>query len=114
MMKRIKNVPSFVLISIVCVVINLAVIVGIILLDKNIPPEIPLYYGMPQGADQLTLKSSLPLPSIIAIFLGIINIILAVILKDVFLKRVVSGITVATTSLAVITIIKIVSTVGSF
>lgn len=95
--------------------INIVLISGILLIrNKILPPEVPLFYGLPQGQEQLASSNFLIFPSIISIVITIINISLALVVRDNFLKKalIVAGIFSVLFPLA--TTLKIIFLVGSF
>jgi hypothetical protein len=78
------------------------------------PPIIPLFYGLPVSDAQLIKEEFLGLPSLVAILFSFINLLIIRFTKDKFLERIFSGLIVATTIFACITVIKIIFLVGSF
>lgn len=88
-------------------------VLSIILLQKYLPPELPLFYGLPEGEGQLTTNLGLVIPGGVTLATIVTNLILAKIVKDEFLKQVliVSGFAVAVFCLA--TTLKILFLVGS-
>lgn len=96
------------------ILVNIFVIIFVFLVSKNLPPEVPIYYGRAVGEGQLAEKSFLILPPGISIALAIINTSLMKILKDDFLQKVLLGTLYAASLLSTITVVKIVFLVGSF
>lgn len=95
--------------------VNLLIISVVLLFRKSIlPPEVPLFYGLPEGQEQLASSSALIFPSIISIFITLLNSTIASFVRDGFLKKslIVSGIFSVLFPLA--TILKIIFLVGSF
>jgi len=84
----------------------------IFLLQKNLPPEIPLFYGKPRGVEQLALKTFLVAPLVIALAVTAINIFLSKITKDSFLQKLLSGIIVIVSIMAIFSVYKTFSLVG--
>lgn len=97
---------------IVCVAINLLVILWVGLSQNSLPPEVPLFYGMPMGEEQLASSSLLVLPAVIALILIAINFLLLKVSRDQFLQNVLVSTMVVITALSSITITKIVLLVG--
>ena len=101
-------------ISLLCLIVNLIAIAAVVIMKKNLPLQIPLFYGLPVSSDQLAGNLELIIPSIIAIFLIIINYELNTILKDKFLEKIFLGLIITLTALSTITVIEIFSLVGAF
>jgi hypothetical protein len=91
-----------------------ACVVAILALQRNIPPEVPLFYGLPDGADQLGKRFQLVIPSSMALGIILVNVILAYFLKNEYLKQtlVVAGVVAALFS--TITTLRIILLIGSF
>ena len=92
------------------------IIVAIVLAlvyTKHIQPETPLFYGAPEGEEQLAVDWMLAIPAIVASILTGINAMLAYFLKDDFLKKslVIGAFTV--TILSTITTLKIIGLISS-
>jgi hypothetical protein len=114
--KKLENylsLPFFKPLSII-LLINLLLILLILLIRNNLPPQVPLYYGRPFGAEQLADKYSLIIPPLFSMFVIFINIALIQLLKDNFLRYVLFTMTIVTTCLSAITVLKIIFIVGSF
>lgn len=95
--------------------VNVLIIIAVLVLRKDVlPPEVPLFYGLPEGQEQLTNSFALIFPSIVSIFITVLNSIIASFIHDGFLKKslIVSGIFSVFFPLA--TILKIIFLVGSF
>lgn len=93
--------------------LNILVIVFVLIFLRKLPPQIPLFYGMAEGEEQLTRAWSLIVPSLVALFILIINSLLSVKTNDDFLKKVLVVAGLAATFFATITTIKIFFLVGS-
>lgn len=89
------------------------IIVGLI--SKFIlPPEIPLFYGLPQSSKQLSTSIFLFIPSLISIFFTIINAYISTFIDNNYLKKVFAFSSVLVSVLSAITTLKIVFLVGGF
>lgn len=93
---------------------NFLTILLLFIFRENIPPEIPLFYGYPEGENQLAQKSSLALPSLISIMVIITNSSIAFFTKDEFIKKTLVIASFAVTFLSLVTTIKIAFLVGSY
>lgn len=78
-----------------------------------LPPQIPLLYGLPQTNDQLVSSLMIILPSIISIFITIINAIFSIKSHDNYLKKILAFTTISIAVLSSITIFKIIFLVSS-
>lgn len=94
--------------------VNLLLIVFVLAIQRWLPPQVPLFYGMAEGEGQLSRSIFLPIPALAAILITVVNIFVSLGVKDVFIKKslIVAGL--AATFLATITVVKIVFLVGSF
>jgi hypothetical protein len=97
-----------------CLCVNIIVLFGVVVFRSHIPPQIPLFYGLPQGEEQLAQQIFLIMPPVTALLFTLLNLILITTTKDDFLKKVLWGTTIGVTLLATITVYKIVALVGSF
>lgn len=96
------------------IVTNVIVILGVLLLKKYIPPEIPLYYGLPEGNNQIATAEELIIPSMAALVIILINISIASVIQNEYLKRALIIVSLVITLLSLITTLEIVFLVGSF
>lgn len=88
-------------------------ILAVLFFQVYLPPEVPLFYGLPEGPEQLSSSLALIVPSLVSTSFILINVFLVLILESGFLKQ-----TLVITSLAVslfssITTLKIILLVGS-
>ena len=109
----IKTLP-FIKYIYLSIVVNLLIIAAIFVVKKNLPPEVPLFYGLPKSENQLVSSTNLILPSLISLAIIAANSFLAYLTKDEFLKKTLVMATFASTFFSVVTTLKIVFLVGSF
>ncbi len=84
------------------------------LLSKFIlPPEIPLFYGLPKNSLQLASSFFIVLPSFISLAITVINSLISINLESQYLKRVLAFTSISVTLLGLITTYKIIFLVGS-
>ena len=107
------EIPYF-KVAIFVVIINILTIIGILFLQRYLPPEIPLYYGLPETIEQLATTRSLIIPPSISTSIIIINTTICVFIKDDFLKKTLMISGLATFIFSIIAIVRIVFLVGSF
>lgn len=96
------------------VAINLSLIALVFLLKDRLPPEIPLFYGMPWGENQLAPQYLLSLPCALSITILLLNSIIVSIIEDVYWKKVLIVSAFAISILSIITTVKIALLVGNF
>lgn len=93
--------------------VNVFVIIMAVLAQKRLPPQIPLYYGLPRGEQQLSDKAGILIPNIISLSVLIINTTLSYLVKDEFLKKTLVVFGFVTVILATVTTLKIILLVGN-
>ena len=93
---------------------NLLLIAVIFLIKNFLPPEIPLFYGLPEGQDQLGSVYLLALPCIISTGIIFLNILLGTLVKDEFLVKILCLTGIASAFFSIVTTLKIIFLVGSF
>lgn len=108
-----KNLPFLKLIYI-SLFVNLLVLLFLFFFRGKIPPEVPLYYGFPEGESQLTNKSGLYLPAVVSIAVIVINSLITYFSRDEFIKKTLIIVSFAITFLSAITTVKIFFLVGSY
>jgi len=95
--------------SLIFLFINICLIISILVISNHIPPQVPLYYGLPRGESQLGSSLSLILPiSLSSIFVAI-NSIISYFTVSSFLKKVLIIGSYFTVILSIITVIQIIS-----
>lgn len=94
--------------------VNLLVILAVVLLKNSLPPVVPLFYGLPRGAEQLGTRTMLALPALISTSIIVVNTILIIQIDNPFLQKVFLALIITSTALSTITVIKIIALVGSF
>ena len=93
--------------------VNLTVTALVYIFSKRLPPQLPLFYGLPEGKSQLVSKLLLPVPSFIAIFITFLNSMLCYFIENDFLKKTLIIFSFAVSFFAIITIVKIFFLVGN-
>jgi hypothetical protein len=96
------------------VFLNLLLIAVIFLVKNSLPPEVPLFYGLPEGQEQLASIYLLALPSVISTGIIFFNILLGIFVKDEFLVKILCLTGIATAFFSIVTTLKIILLVGSF
>lgn len=95
--------------SLIFLFINISLILFTLIISNHIPPQVPLYYGLPRGENQLGSSLSLILPiSLSSIFVAI-NSIISYFTVSPFLKKVLIFGSYFTAILSIITVIQIIS-----
>ena len=91
-----------------------SILIVLLAKTKFLPPEVPLFYGEAQGEAQIGKSLGLTIPSLISLFIIVINLLISFIVKDEFLKRVLILASLACAIFSTITTIKIILLIGSF
>lgn len=96
------------------IILNLALILGVLATQKFLPPVVPLFYGLAEGEEQLAPKIFLALPAAVSLLVLVINGLISLEIQDEFLKKALILAAIGSSFFAAITIIKIALLVGSF
>ncbi|MCH7640604.1 hypothetical protein IID22_00175 [Patescibacteria group bacterium] len=94
--------------------VSLVTIALVFFVRNHLPPELPLFYGLPSGEEQLTTKLGLIIPSLTSIAIIFINFGLSQGLRDSYFRRILSLASLASVFFSTITTVKIIFLVGSF
>lgn len=95
-------------------IISVFCAIWVLFLQNTLPPQVPLFYGLAQGEEQLAPSWALIVPSLTSLAVLVLNGFLGSGLKDDFLKRTLILTAIAVTFFSVITTVRIVFLVGSF
>lgn len=95
-------------------IINLVALALVIVLQRHLPPQVPLFYGLPKTKEQLANSSSLIIPSIVAIGIMLLNILISQITNEEFFKKTLILTGTVSAFLSIITTVKIIILIGSF
>lgn len=95
-------------------IFDLLVITGIWLAKRWLPPQIPLYYGLPEGEKQLAPWWGLTLPAILSLIILGVNFFLTRLVKDDFLGKALIITAVISSVFAGYNILKIFLLVGNY
>ncbi|OGM20674.1 hypothetical protein A2955_04860 [Candidatus Woesebacteria bacterium RIFCSPLOWO2_01_FULL_37_19] len=95
-------------------ILSLVNIVVVLLIKNFLPPQIPLYYGLAEGQEQLSGTLGLVVPGILSLSLTSVNTIIMFFVKDNFIKQTLIISSLVVTIFATITTLKIILLVGSF
>jgi len=93
---------------IISFVLNIFFIIIAFLAQFILPPEIPLFYGMPQNNLQIAPSYLLFLPSGISLIILIINLAISNKINDIYLKKTMAIASLLVSFLSAITIAKII------
>lgn len=94
-------------------VINIVFIIFGLISQLILPPEIPLYYGLPKNSEQLASSIFIVLPSIISLIITLINAVISINIDGVYLKKALAFASISVCLLSVIATYKIIFLVGS-
>lgn len=98
----------------ISVVLSLVPIILVFTFQKNLPPQVPLFYGLAQGEEQLAGPTLLVIPSLISAAILLANSLLAYFWRKEFLQEALVFTGFAVSTLSAITTLKIILLVGSF
>lgn len=96
------------------VVLNIVSVVIILILRGILPPVVPLFYGLPAGAEQLAPTLALVLAPAAGLVITAINIFVSRLTKNIFLKKTLMISSAFVSLLLTIAVIKINLLVGFF
>ncbi|MDP3917757.1 MAG: hypothetical protein Q8Q30_01110 [Candidatus Woesebacteria bacterium] len=99
---------------IISLIINGVLVLSGLLAKFILPPEIPLYYGLPKNEDQLAKSIYIILPALISILITITNTVLSIISTSIYLKKTLAFASISITILSIVATYKIIFLVGSF
>ena len=85
-----------------------------LLAQKFLPPQIPLFYGLPVGEEQLSPSIGLIIPSGLSFVISLVNLLLWLKIKDDFLKKVLMISSYVVALFMTVTTLKIIFLVASF
>jgi hypothetical protein len=93
-------------------IINILIILFSLLSLNRLPPQVPVFYGFPQGEAQLTPALGILIPPVSSLVFIFINLLLINTIKDDFIKKTLVIAGLATSIFASITVLKIIFLVG--
>ncbi len=93
---------------IVAFFVSISVILVTLISQVILPPQIPLYFGLPQTSAQLVRPILLILPSLISILITIMNTVISIKISDSYIKKTLAFTSIAVSILSTIATIKIV------
>lgn len=94
--------------------ISLLLGAGILIIQNNLPPSLPLFYGKPVGEAELTSVTGFLIAPAASFLITLVNTLLSFTFKDVFIKKILILSSFLVTLLITITLIKIITLVGFF
>jgi hypothetical protein len=96
------------------IIINVLCVAVIFIFKEFLPPVVPLFYGKPAGDGQLIPTLGLIVAPVVSLIITFINLGLNIIIKDIFLKKILAVAAIFLTLITTITVVKIISLVGFF
>lgn len=92
-----------------------AINIGLVLISqRSLPPEVPLYYGLTKGEKQLTSSTGLIVPGLISLTIGLLNVSITLLLENDFLQKELLVSSFLVSIILFIASLKIILLVGSF
>lgn len=98
----------------ISILLNVMTMLVILFLKKQIAPEIPLFYGLPEGNSQIATNEELIIPSMISLLVILTNITISAVLQNEFLKKVLIIVSLIITLLSLTTTLEIFFLIGNF
>jgi hypothetical protein len=98
----------------VAVGVDILTILTPLLLRNLLPPLVPLFYGRPVGERQLISTLGLSIAPLASLLITVVNLLLSLRAKDLFIKRVLAISALVISALTAITVTKIIFLVGLF
>jgi hypothetical protein len=86
----------------------------ILIFKRTLPPQVPLFYGLPVGEAQLTSYWGFLIAPAASLVISFINILISSLISDNFYKRVLIISSFFISVLVIITTLKIIFLVGFF
>ncbi len=96
------------------VIVNIANIALIVLLQKRLPPEIPLFYGLAKGEGQVAASTELIIPPVLSLSITFVNIAITSLIKNSFLRQALVATILVVTLFSLVATLKILLLVGYF
>lgn len=109
---KFEKLPLFNLI-IILIIINLIILVIGLISKLILPPQIPIFFGLPQTEEQLGPSILIIMPTAICLAFILINTYVATKIENNYIKKALVFGSLAITLLSTIAILKIIFLVGS-
>jgi len=94
--------------------INTIILAYVFSIQKKLQPEVPLFYGLPEGQDQLTNPLNLAIPALISFAITGVNFAICLLIKRKFFQQALVVTSFGVSIFLMITIIKITLLIGSY
>lgn len=94
--------------------LDISFLVLIYFLRSHFPPEIPLFYGLAEGGEQLANSMFLALPVLLSLLILLFNMVVSLFINNIFFKKTLLVSAFGANILIVITTLKIFFLVGNF
>jgi hypothetical protein len=112
-LRSIELVP-FKKLILLAIISNIIIMLLVLLFSNNLPPQVPLFYGLARGENQLASRLGLLIPSLVSLSIISFNLIVSFFVKSIFLKKTLIIASVAATVFSLITTVKIFFLIASF
>ena len=111
--QTIKNLPlkKVIYFSVGLAALN---IILVLILNRHLPPEVPLFYGLPEGEGQLTNTNGLMIAGFFSLAVIILNTTFAIISKNEFIQKTLILSEFVVAFMSIFTTIEIILLVGVF
>ncbi|KKR39514.1 MAG: hypothetical protein UT72_C0007G0007 [Candidatus Woesebacteria bacterium GW2011_GWB1_40_101] len=88
--------------------VSVLTIAVVILVNGLLPPQVPLFYGLPESEEQLAPTLGLVIPGTFALAICGLNVLAAMFLTDEFLKKTLIASSLVAAFFAAVTTLKII------
>ena len=103
-----ENSRLFFKLGVISLLVNLVAISIIFFLKNRLPPELPLFYGLPEGKDQLTQTLGLAIAPGVSFLITGTNLFLYYLIKNDFLKKTLIISSLVVSFFTTVTLVKII------
>lgn len=95
-------------------IINFLLLLFLVSILDFLPPQLPFFYGMPYGEDQLVARNFILSAPLAGIVITSLNLVLARLIQEGLIKKVLETTSLIMSFLILVTVLKIVFLIGFF
>lgn len=105
---------AFVKLLYLTLIVNIINLAYVLVVQRNLQPEVPLFYGLPEGQDQLTNSLGLSMPALVSFSISFVNFFIALYTKKKFFQQALLLTSFLISFFSLVTVVKITLLIGSF
>lgn len=98
---------------VISIIVNITFILLGLVSQLVLPPEVPLFYGLPKNSEQLAPSLFIVIPATISLIITILNAVISINIDSIYLKKSLAFASISVCLLSVVAIYKIIFLVGS-